>query len=217
MPPLRPKLGFNALSCAFLIFAAMVLAIILLAFVIAKTGFLEVPIFNRFYNGPTPTRLIQAKPLSWDDFRVELAKKIYEQREYKKQNYTVQVGEQELSGLVQSVAKQNLRNESWKVDLVQLAVNPDYMELYLKLTWRGIGNLDMLFRFKPVWDERGNIRFDILETRMGDYRLPVSWSMALASNLFSRDLGAWEIQVGGENAIQSVSLLEKGLNIILSK
>lgn len=217
MPPIKPKLGLNALSCVALIFAAMVLFVIALAFVVAKSGFLDVPIFSRFYQGPTPTRLIRSRPQSWDDFRVELAGKIYEQREYKKQNYTVQVSEQELSGLVQSVAEQNLRNESWKIDLVQLAVNPDCMELYLKLTWREIGNLDMLFRFKPVWDERGNIRFDILETRVGDYKLPVSWSMALVSNLFSRDLGAWEIQVGGENAIQSVSLLEKGLNIILSE
>ncbi|MFA6100033.1 MAG: hypothetical protein WC750_04110 [Patescibacteria group bacterium] len=217
MPPVKPKLGLNALSCVALIFAAVVLSIIGLAFAVAKSGFLDVPIFDRFYHGPTPTRLIQASPLSWDAFSAELASKIYEQREYKKPSYTVQVSEQELSGLIQSVAKQNLRNGNWKVELVQLAVNPDYMELYIKLAWRETGNLDMLFRFKPLLDERGNIRFDLLETRVGDYRLPTSWGMALASNLFARDLGAWELKIGGQNAIQSVSLLEKGLNIILSK
>lgn len=217
MPPVKPKLGLNALSCVALIFAAIVLFVIALAFVVAKSGFLDVPIFDRFYHGPTPTRLIQTAPLSWDAFSADLASKIYEQREYKKSSYTVQVSEQELSGLIQSVAKQNLRNGNWKVEVVQLAVNPDYMELYIKLTWRETGNLDMLFRFKPVLDERGNIRFDLLETRVGDYSLPTSWGLALASNLFARDLGAWELKIGGENAIQSVSLLEKGLNIILSK
>jgi hypothetical protein len=214
---IKPKLGLNALSVAMIMLGILVLFLSVTAFLVAKTGFLTIPVFSRFYVGPVPIRLIQAKPLGWDEFRVGLAGQIYEQRERQKQGYAVQVSEQELSGLMKSAAEQGLRGEAWDLDLIQVAVTPEYMELYTKLEWRKMGNLDLLARFKPILDEKGNVHFEILETKIGDIKLPVSWGRALIGNVFSRDLGSWEIKIGEENAIQSVSLLERGLNIILYK
>lgn len=215
--PIKPKLGLNALSVALIIIGALILFSAVAAFAIAKSGLVQIPLFSRFYNEPIPIRLVQADPLDWDDFRVGLASEIYEQRERQEQGYAVQLSEQELSGLIKSEAEKGLRGQAWTIDLIQVAVTPDYMELYMKLVRSKMGNLDMLIRFRPIVDSKGNLHFEVLETRVGDYKLPVSWGMALASNIFARDLGAWEIHIGSENVIQSVSLLDKGLNIILSK
>ncbi|MDD5438386.1 MAG: hypothetical protein PHC70_04555 [Patescibacteria group bacterium] len=213
----KPKLGLNALSVALIIIGGVILILLVSALAVAKLGLVPIPILSRFYDGPVPVRLVQTEPLDWDDFRVGLASDIYEQRERQKEGYAVQLSEQELSGLIKSEAEKGLRGQAWKIDLIQVAVTPDYMELYSKLDRSGLGNLDMLIRFRPVVDSKGNIRFEIIETRVGDFKLPVSWGRALASNVFSRDLGSWEITIGGENVIQSISLLDKGLNIILSK
>lgn len=213
----KPKLGFNIISCAVMILGALLLGVIFLAFIVAKTGFVSVPVLGRFYHGPTPTRLIQAEPIEWDQFRAQLAAEIYGQRERKDGLYAVQLNERVLSGLVKNVADQGLRDRAWKVDLIQVAVTPEFMELYLKLGWYQVGNLDVLIKFKPKLNDKGDVHFEILETRIGDLKLPTSWGMALVSNVFSRDLGSWELKVGGENAVKSISLLERGLNIILSK
>ncbi len=213
----KPKLGWNALNVTLIVLGAIILVSLVLAFVVAESGIIKVPILSRFYDGPVPVRLVKASPVDWDAFRVELASEIYGQRERQKENYAVQLSEQELSGLIKSEAEKGLRGQAWDIDLIQVAVTPDYMELYTRLNRSRVGNLDMLIRFRPIVDSKGNVRFEVLETRVGDLKLPVSWGTALVSNIFSRDFGSWEIKIGGENVIQSVSLLEKGLNIILSK
>ena len=214
---IRPKLGMNALSCTLMLIGAILLFLLLLAFLITKSGLLAVPILSRFYHGPTPIRLVQSKPITWDEFRVMLASRIYEQRGTSSKNYTVQLSEQEISGLLLDTVETALRSSKWKVEIAQTVVTPSAMELYLKVTWSSYVNVDLLFSFKPVVDQDGDVQFDVISVRLGDYPLPPSWGKTIAGYVFSRDLGSWEINIGGQKGIQSISLLEKGLNIILNK
>lgn len=207
----------NVLSCLFMIIGVVLIFLLLLAFLITKSGLVAIPLLSRFYHGPTPIRLVQSKPTTWDDFRVQLATRIYEQRERNSKNYTVQLNEQEISGLLLDTVEKAMRSPNWKVVIAQTVVTPSAMELYLKVTWSSYINVDLLFSFKPFIDQGGNVQFDVISAQLGDYPLPPSWGKAIAGFVFSRDFGSWEINIGGQKGIQSISLLEKGLNIILNK
>ncbi|MFA6160555.1 MAG: hypothetical protein WC766_00055 [Patescibacteria group bacterium] len=215
--PVKPKIGLNVLSCLFLIMLGFLAAALLTAFVVAKSGLLHVPIFSSFYVAPEPVRLLQAKPVTWDDFQVLLARRIYAQRSVAGGIYTIRVTEQELTGLLQGATVDALRNSLWEVNLEQIAVTPDYLEVFLKLKWQNTLNFDLLFKLKPKVDENGAIGFDVLEARLGDFAMPTSLIYPLVGNAFGRDLGEWQLKIGGANAIKSVSLLDRGLNIIINK
>lgn len=207
----------NVLSCTLILIGVILLFLLLAAFLVTKSGLLAMPVLSRFYHGPTPIRLVQSKPTTWDEFRVMLASRIYEQRGVKAKDYAVQLNEQEISGLLLDTVETALRSSNWKVVIAQTVVTPSAMELYLKVTWSNYINVDLLFSFKPFIDQDGDVQFDIISAQLGDYPLPPSWGKALAGYVFSRDFGSWEINIGGQKGIQSISLLEKGLNIILNK
>lgn len=200
-----------------MLIGAILVFLLLLAFLITKSGLLAIPVLSGFYHGPTPIRLVQSKPTTWDEFRVMLASRIYEQRGVNAKSYTVQLNEQEISGLLLDTVETALRSSNWKVVIAQTVVTPSAIELYLKVTWSNYINVDLLFSFKPFIDQDGDVQFDVISAQLGDYPLPPSWGKAIAGYVFSRDLGSWEINIGGQKGIQSISLLEKGLNIILNK
>ncbi len=214
---IKPKWGKNLVSCAVFLVAFLVILMVFLGAALAKTGLVEVPLFSYLYHGPQPIRLVQGEAVTWDEFRIRLAGRIYEQRDYKTDVYSIQISEREITGLLISSVDGALRDTDWQPLVTQIAVSPAGMEMFLKFKWRDYLNLDLLFVFEPKVDEQGNIYFDIKKTRFGDYPLPASWGRTIAGFVLSRDLGTWELKIAGEKAIKSISLLEKSINLIIDK
>lgn len=184
------------------------------AYLLAESGIMNVPVFSRYYQGPKPTREVRSSPMGWAEFQGLLADRIREQRKDKNESYRVSISEGELTGLLSGMVEQALRDSSWRIKASQIALEPESMELYLKTDRKSLIHLEMLFRAKPIL-ENGNLRFDLLEFRLGDLRLPASWGLAIIGNVFSRDFGSWVIQVDGQKAIKDMSLARGALNVIL--
>lgn len=214
---IKPKWGKNLVSCGVFLIAFLAILVVFLGAALAKTGLVEVPLFSYLYHGPQPIRLVKGEAVTWDEFRIRLAGRIYEQRNRQTDVYTIQISEAEITGLLTSSVEGALRNTDWQPLVTQIAVSPSGMETFLKFKWRGYLNFDLLFVFEPKVDEQGDIYFEIKKTRFGDYPLPASWGRTIAGFVLSRDLGTWELKIAGEKAIKAISLLEKGINLIIDK
>lgn len=206
-----PKVGKNAIGCALFgiaVFAALVCGMM---FMIAKSGIIRVPLFSTFYQGPSPTRLVSAQPLTPAAFKVLLGSRFISQAvAHVPPPYTIQLSEKELTGAVMDAVETALRDQTWKQVYSQIVIRPTDLEMYVQFE-RGPWRAEMLARFQPVVTS-GGVRFDPLYVQIGDLHVPAAAAYRLASYLFSRDLGTWTVQFGDQK-LQSVVLHDGTLNI----
>jgi len=208
---IKPKLGKNVLGCAGLALLIVLIFSTLVAYAVAKTGVVGVPVLSRWYYGPSPTRLVAAQAMTVDAFRVLLGARFFSQAlNHPQPPFAVDVSEKELTGVIMNAIDAALRDASWKQDYTQIVVRPTDLELLSKFS-RGSFHLDMLVRFHTVVQD-GGVRFDPFFVQIGDYQLPASVAYRAASYLFSRDLGTF-ILTFGDAKLQDLKLKDGVIEI----
>lgn len=209
---IKPKIGKNLITCGSISAVFVLLFCSAIAIAVAKTGVITIPFFSRFYNGPKPTRLINAQPISVDAFRVLLTSRFTSQAlEGKKPPYEVKVTEKELTSVMETAIDLGLRDQAWKQVFTQIVIRPSGFE-FLTQFQRGIWHIDMLARFKPVVHE-GGLSFEPTEIRIGDYPMPASAAYKAVSYLFSRDLGTFFLNFA-DTPLQDVRLEEGSMTVV---
>lgn len=191
---------------------SFVIFVTVIAVAVAKTGLVDVPFFSRFYNGPKPTRLVNAQPIPVDAFRVLLTSRFTSQvLAGKKPPYEVRVTEKELTGAMETAIDFGLRDQEWKQVFTQVVIRPTDFE-FLTQFERGMWRIDMLARFKAVVHD-GGLSFEPIEIRIGDYPLPANMAYKVVSYLFTRDLGTFFLSFA-DTPLQSVRLEDGGMIIV---
>jgi hypothetical protein len=211
---IKPKIGLNVVSCWVYLAILFAIGASLVLYLIAETGIVGIPFFSRFYAGPIPVRTVDAKTLTPQDFENLLARRLFEQSASKRAlPYVVKLTEIELTGALRSVANTALSDEKWRLENIQLAVEPTDIEMLARVN-RSFVRLDFLIRFKPRLTDSGVV-FEPLYVQLGDYLLPPHLSYQMLGVLFSRDFGAWVLKFG-EMAMSDVHLSRGFLELTVS-
>lgn len=210
--PIKPLVGKNVFSVLSVIAACVLAFLLILAFAIAKTGLVEIPLFYAFYRGPEPIRRVTPVPMTAEAFRVLVSSRLLAMAaEGKPSPYTVTVSEGEMTGGLAAVINRALRNEQWKASDVQLAVTEDYLEFFGRFR-RVAVRIDVRVRFRPIV-EQGGVRFEPTDIRFGDYPIHPAIARYVAGIVFSRDLGTW-ILTFGDVTPQKIILRDGAIDIV---
>ncbi|MFH1620715.1 MAG: hypothetical protein ABIB04_01380 [Patescibacteria group bacterium] len=203
---IKPKIGKNVISCSVIASLAILILLFGLLYAVAKTGLVKMPFFSRFYTGPIPTRLVQAEPMTPEEFSVLLGGRFFsEALEKESPPYVVSFNERELTGVIMMAIDIALRDASWKQIFTQIVIRPTDFEFLSKYE-RGVIKVDLLMRFKPDV-VGGRITLDPVSIQIGDYKLPATFAYRVASYIFSRDFGSWELNFG-EAELLAIRLFE---------
>jgi hypothetical protein len=213
-PAIKPKIGKNVLGCAGILLLVLLLLILLVAFAIAKTGIVNVPVLAQWYRGPQPTRVVSAEPKTLDEFRTDLAGKFLDEaRKGKKPPYTISVSESELTGALMGGIEEGVRDEGWRESSAQSVIHSDRIEILLKLK-KEDRTAEFLIDFVPQI-ENGGVRLVPISFQFGDYPIPVSVAERIAGSYFKRDFGITTLSVG-EARLSAITLKEGVMEITAS-
>lgn len=199
----RPKLGRNILTCAGLLILVCVLVVFFVAYLISLTGIIEFPILKSFYQPPIPTRQIQYKQMDLKDFEALISSRAREEARKGAKKIVIPINEKEVSGLFAWGLNQGLRN-NMEIEQSQVAILPAGLEIFTKLKW-SLGRVDLLVRVKPELEPGGSVKFLPIDAKLGSVSLPLWLITPVISNIFSKDMGAWDLQAG-DMKIQSLVL-----------
>jgi hypothetical protein len=212
--PIKPIVGKNVFSVLAVIAACVLAFLLILAFAVAKTGLIEIPIFSASYHGPQPVRVVTPVPMTAEAFRVLVSSRLLAMAaEGKIPPYTVTVSEGEMTGGLSTVITQALRSDQWETSGLQLAVTEQYLEFFGHFR-RGVMGVDSRIRLVPVVDQ-GGLRFEPTDIRFGDYPVHPALARYLTGVIFSRDLGTW-ILTFGETTLRKITLHDGALDIVAS-
>ncbi len=212
--PIKPKIGKNVLGCAGIFLLVLLLLILLIAFAVAKTGIVKVPLLAQWYRGPQPTRIVSAVPQSLENFRTDLAEKfLSEARQGKKPPYTISITETELTGALMGGIEEGVRDEGWRESSAQSVIHPDRIEVLLKLEKQD-RTAEFLIDFVPQI-ENGGVRLVPISFQFGDYPIPVSVAERVAGSFFKRDFGITTLSVG-EARLSAITLKDGMMEITAS-
>jgi hypothetical protein len=192
--PIKPLVGKNVLSIFGIVSSIALALFLLMAFIVSESGFIHVPVFSRFYKGPTPIRIVQSKPMDETAFKVLLSERFFEQLKKNNPPFRFKIYDAELTGALVSVIDLALRDQAWKALAVQMASTPEYLELYGRFQ-RGFVHSDVRLRLKVIVED-GGVRFDVTDFRFGDFPVHPSLAGRFAGVIFSRDLGIWKLKFG---------------------
>jgi hypothetical protein len=207
-------IGKNVAIVAGVFLAGLLLLVALGAFLVAKSGIVPVPLFSGAYHRPQPVRTVTSSPISEAIFRQRLSDRVLAQvASGKRPPYTISITEDELNGAFQNVVAQALRSEGWRVESSQVALAPEFFEVYGRLT-QGDLHADLRIRFVPIV-ENGGVIFEPIDIRFGEYPIHPDLAHRLAGALFKRDFGTWVLSFG-EIRLQSVQLREGALDLTIT-
>ena len=184
-----------------------------LAFAVAKSGVLEVPLFSMWYQGPQPARLVTPVALDQAGLNALIAQRLQQQAEQHAAPYTVNVTESELSGDVLSQAKAALQAKGWSIENLQVAILPSGLQAYGRLV-KAPWHVDFLLNFQASVSN-GVLHFTISHVQVGDYPLPTSFAIQSLSSFFGQDLSTWSIDLGSAG-LRDVQLHDGSLDLILN-
>lgn len=201
--PGGPRLGRNILTCATLFALSCAAFFLVVAYFISLTGLVEFPVLNRFYQAPVPSRQVLHQKIDSREFEALLSARIREQVEDRAKNVAITIDEKEVSGLLAWGLNQGLRN-NFTIEQGQMAVLPAGLELFIKLKW-SLGHIDLLVKIVPVLQADGSVKFEPVDAKLGMVNLPFWAIMPVISNVFAKDMGAWNLQAG-DMKIKSLDL-----------
>ena len=213
---LKKKTHKSYLTCGLLMVFFLLFTGFVVLFLLAKTGLVKVPYLSKYYDPPSPTRIVTAMPINWDDFEDGLTKKVMAQGGVDESgNYSFLISEEELTGLLRGSADMGLRSDDFNINDSQIAVTPQGLEMFFNITWGTAINLDFLIKAKPVITDKGLLEFESMQARVGDLPLPSFLMMQVVGMVFSRDLGSWDVRVNDTTGIKEILLFDKQMRVKL--
>lgn len=190
--------------------------LLLILFLLAKSGMLDVPFFSDwFYEAPRPQRFIQANDITWDEFRSLLTQRIQEQNIESEPPLSLSLHEKELTGLLNANIDQALRSNDLKAEVAQIVILPDSIELYFFLTWKDFFTFEILTHLAPIVEDDGTLKFEVIDAQIGDLPIPGQWVLQLVGYFFKRDIGVWKVILSNGYGIQNVQLLGRDLDLLI--
>jgi len=211
-PVIRPKLGRNVAIFLAILFGIGLVLLSLIAFFVAKTGFVEVPVFSYFYHGPQLTRQVDTVSISAEKFNTVLAQRfIAAQMAAGASDLQVRITEQELTSVLNDQLRKALADPTAKIKKTQVVVRSKDIELYAHLR-QSNARIEVLVRFVPRI-EGDTLLFEPKQMWVGDIPVAPSLALKIASVFFSRDLGSWQINFG-QLHIKDLRLQEGAIEIV---
>lgn len=209
----KPKVGKNILIVLSVIVLVFALIAVVLLTLVAKSGFLRVPVLSALYRGPVPTRTISVKPVSFEAFQGTLESRIAKQMSSMRPPYVVRVSEGELTGLLQTAIDSGLRDQEWKRVDAQIVVRASDVEFYSRYV-RGAMHMDSIIRFIPRVSD-GRLQLQPVSVQIGDFSLPPDFAIRVIGQLFARDFGTWTLSFGSVT-LQDVRLTDGAVDIVVA-
>ncbi len=206
----RPRLGRNILTCASLLVLVCVLFVFLVAYLISLTGIIEFPVLKSFYQPPVPTRQIQYEQMNLEDFESLISSRVRAEAREGAKKIVIPINEKEISSLFAWGLNQGLRSEM-NIEQAQVAVLPTGLEIFTKLKW-SLGRVDLLVRVRPELEPGGSVKFLPIDAKLGSVGLPLWLIKPVVSNIFSKDMGAWDLRAGSMK-IKNLTLEEGKIKI----
>jgi hypothetical protein len=206
----------DLLSCWVLGIGAILIMLIVLLFLVAKSGILNIPLISSwFYNAPMPQRFVEAQPISWEEFRGVATGRLVGLGLDTEPPIKLELSEQEFTGLLRGVIADGLRSTEYRADVAQVVFLPESVELYFYLTWRELLTFEILTHLSPIVEDDGTLRFQVVDARFGDLPLPGLWVMRAIGYFFARDVGAWRIVLSNGYGIQSAGLVDQKIQLFI--
>lgn len=201
--------------CSLYAFIILIVIAVLLLIGVAKTGLFKIPILSSLYKGPEPTRLVEAGVMEPEAFIDQISASVSAAVQRGERGpYTVPFSEAELTAAVRGGLADVIREEQVIVERPQIVVTPEYIEASGKF-YTDKATVDMLIQFVPVIEEN-ELRFDISKAYLGDIPISPDLAHSMESLLFTRDFGAWSVNVGSVS-LQDVNLKDGELELILDE
>jgi hypothetical protein len=206
----------DVLSCWVLGIGAILILVLILLFIVAKSGLVNIPFVSGWlYHAPTPERYVTTESMNWDDFRALATSRLIAQGLDSEPPILLELTEGEFTGLLKGVIEDGLRSTSYKAEIAQVAFLPESVELYFYLTWRDFFTFEILTHLVPVVEDDGTLRFEVADARFGDLPLPGMWVLRLVGYFFARDVGAWRIVLSNGYGIQSAALIPSSIQLFI--
>ena len=187
----KPKMGKNTR-----IFYAVVALIVLLfvggiLFALAETGMVVVPFFSSFYHPPQPIRVVTSLPIEVSQLQRDLEQQTLIEGQANPQTsvYALSIPEEELTGVAESSISALFRGQGWKTEVVQVAIESDFIEVYGRFT-RGFLHEDVILHAVPSVTPDG-LSFAVTSMHVGAYPVAPSMVKTALSFAFARDLAHW--------------------------
>jgi uncharacterized protein YpmS len=213
---IRPKIGRNVLSFWAIVLGTCLLVLSVLATLIAKAGFVGIPLFSRLYTGPQPTRVVEAPKSTVAEFREILGKRLFlaQLAEPQSETLRVSVSESELTSALRDSISLALAGKDVSVERVQIVLLDNEVELLTLVRRAGI-RANILIRFKPKIESR-SVVFEPTFFQLGDFSLPISFAEQFAALLFSRDLGTWDVS-SPQLQLEQMTVRQQTLEIVVRR
>ncbi len=208
----KPKIGKNVLSCAVLGLLFLVPVLAGAAYLVARSGFVDVPYFSKWYEVPKPTRAVKAKVMDADTLRVLLSQRLQDEVvDGKSPPYALRVDERELTGvMVDGMDKEGI-TRAWRPKNIQVAVLKDGVEISGRVE-DGPFHLDFVALLVPSVKD-GVLRVGLGRTQVGDFSVPASIADKLMGNILGRDLASWNLSLG-KDVLKRIDLHDGYLEIV---
>jgi len=189
-----PKVGRNAVTVAVIFLLSIAVVAVAVAFAVAKTGFVDVPVLSSFYRGPTVTRIVEPAPIDGQGLRTIVGERLYGSIARAESPYRFEVTEAEMTGALQSEIGEVIRGEAWEVEQLQIVIGPNGLECTVSLRKNGTR-----FEFQGIFEPvvvNGGLQFRAVSIHVGDYPVHPALGLRIAGAVFSRDFGTWVFRLG---------------------
>ncbi len=214
----RNEKGKEALTCGTVFLAFIAVIFLFISVSNSRTGLLNVPWLVADYVPEKPVRYVAYAPLDWNGFTRYVGRTINTENTEHGPPFEVTVTEKQMTGLLADSMSEGLRDVATEIQRAQIVVLPERLEMTVQLLWANVINLDFNFWLVPNFDERGDLRFDVSQAKLGHVILPSKWLWPILAQVFTRDLGTWRLKAGdwGILSIQDVKLNDGTIVFVFS-
>ena len=208
------------LTCCIIELLITLIIATLLAFSLAKSGLVEVPLFTKlFYSVPTPQKIVKVPPGSLFDIQSSIKeqaeKQIFAQIKEGKTDLKLEItlGENGLTTLLNQEIK---KVKETSLGDPQISITKEKIEFFSEIYPEENREVYLTLGFRPVVKD-GKLEIKIVETKIGTLPLPSFLANIFIKAALDGELEKINETIGAMAKIDKVELLDGEMKINLSK